>query len=497
MNGLECCIAELRSIVGRDHVLSSPAELADWNAATFPWPAAALAVVRPGSADDVAACLAAAARHRTPVHPLSRGRAWGLASRLPVRDALVLELSRLDRIPDIDPVTGTVRIETGVTFRQLERALAAAAPQWQLPTFGGPPDASVLANALDRGEGSGHCGDRFAQMWDYEVVLATGERIVTGWSRHGSRTLAATHARPAGPLIEGLFSQSGFGCVVSARLALAPRPARTAMVLVEVGAIENASPAVDALRRLLAERIVDPHDAYLWDGAKRLSARHVRSELAGYSDLERHFSEWAACIGVSGATTAVLDAKLAALHDIVAQAGLTIAHELHEEANAAAFADHRRSDGRNLVSCYWAMEKFPARDVDPDRDGCGFLWICPVLPLDSKVLEDQLARMRSLADKNGVFLATGLEPVSHRAVHVYASLAWKRGEADADRRAACAHDAIFTALAGDGYLPYRHTLMSIAKMPTGDATWRRVASRLRAALDPQGILAPGRVPGLD
>ncbi|MBL6430391.1 MAG: FAD-binding protein [Alphaproteobacteria bacterium] len=58
-----------------------------------PWTARPLAVLSPETADAVPALLALAAHHGVAVHPVSRGRSWGLGSRLPPRDAAILDLS--------------------------------------------------------------------------------------------------------------------------------------------------------------------------------------------------------------------------------------------------------------------------------------------------------------------------------------------------------------------------------------------------------------------
>ena len=50
----------------------------------------------------------------------------------------------------------------------------------------------------------------------------------------------------------------------------------------------------------------------------------------------------------------------------------------------------------------------------------------------------------------------------------------------------------FSELFEAGYIPYRVGNHSMAALdPAGDSYWRTVAA-LKAALDPQGILAPGR-----
>ena len=170
--------------VGRTAVQTAQDADPVWSNATIRWPARPMAVVSPGNAEEVAACLGIANEARIAIYPVSRGRNWGLGSRLPPRDAVILDLSRLNRILDLDVKHGTARIEPGVTFAALQSALDSAGLAFHVPGFGGPPDASVLANALERGEGAGAAGDRFAHLWDLDVALATGERLRTGFARY-------------------------------------------------------------------------------------------------------------------------------------------------------------------------------------------------------------------------------------------------------------------------------------------------------------------------
>ncbi|MEL6621565.1 MAG: FAD-binding protein [Pseudomonadota bacterium] len=147
---LETALQSWRAIVGVDRVLSDSRDLRPYECATFPWASRCLAVVRPEHARQVQACHRSANEVGVPLLPVSRGRGWGLSGWLQDRDAVVLDLSDLDRILDLDLKTGTARVEPGVTFAALQEALATAGLSYHLPSFGGPLDASVLANALER-----------------------------------------------------------------------------------------------------------------------------------------------------------------------------------------------------------------------------------------------------------------------------------------------------------------------------------------------------------
>src|SRR5580692_7725014 len=184
MPDLDEVLAAFRDAVGDDHVVTDPASLAAAGTATFATHAHAPAIVRPASTAEVQACLRVANRFRVPVYPVSRGKNWGFGSRVPTRDqCAILDLSRMDRIVDHDEALAYVTVEPGVTFAALYEFLRARGSRLFASTTGGSPHASVIGNALERGDGAGPLGDRMAHTCALEVVLPTGEVVHTGHDR--------------------------------------------------------------------------------------------------------------------------------------------------------------------------------------------------------------------------------------------------------------------------------------------------------------------------
>lgn len=121
------------AIVGAEHVQpTAGAKLAD---------AAIDAVVEPGTADEVAACLAAARGAGVPVVARGGGSKlhWGNPpDKSPI---VILDLSRLDDVPVLDPEEGIVTVGGGVKVEDLARATAAHGARISLPDIF--PGASV------------------------------------------------------------------------------------------------------------------------------------------------------------------------------------------------------------------------------------------------------------------------------------------------------------------------------------------------------------------
>ncbi|HEV2553515.1 MAG TPA: FAD-binding oxidoreductase [Bosea sp. (in: a-proteobacteria)] len=459
--------------------------------ATFPWPARPLAIVSPATTAEAARTVAIAGQTGQPIHPLSRGRNWGLGSRLPVVDAAILDLSRLDAILDIDMANGTARIEPGVTFSQLQARLKAEGLRYHLPSFGGPLDASVLANALERGDGAGPMGDRHAGLFDLDIALSTGERIRTGHGRFGAGISARLHGRPAGPLMEGLFSQSSLGVVLSGRIALNPTLDHSAALLVEIATEAALDLALPVLRRLIESGILHAYDVAIWNQAKRLSSLHLgRDALV---PAMRDAGGWGLSLIVASDHRDVFEARIAAIRRSFESLASHI--EMMEDRTDAG--DRLEtfltgfSHGGNLASVYAAKSGPIGEPLDPDRDGCGFLWLCPVLPFSGEALREVEALLAEAVGPRAFFPALGAQAVSGRALHGYVSLAWDRADDEADRESLAVYGRVATALADRGYHAFR--LAHPGLRPAGtDAGYGTVLRRLARALDPAGVIAPGR-----
>jgi 4-cresol dehydrogenase (hydroxylating) len=134
---------------------------------------------------------------------------------------------------------------------------------------------------------------------------------------------------------------------------------------------------------------------------------------------------------------------------------------------------------------------FPAQ-ADPARDGCGLLWVSPVLPLRG---EDMLA-VHDLAqasfDKYGFDLFATFSMINERTLGGVLTIAYDQDDVAETARAKACHDEVFGNMFEAGYIPYRVGNHAMGRLdPEGDSYWRTVGA-IKAALDPAGILAPGR-----
>ena len=209
----------LSAIVGAAHLSTDPDVLAghsiDW---TGRYRGTASALVRPGSAEEVAAVLRTC-RDAGVAVTVQGGRTSLVAGTVPENHDVLLSTERLTRIGDIDAQERRVRVGAGVTLAELQRAAGAAGL-----TFG--VDLAARDSATVGGMASTNAGGlrtvRYgtmgAQVLGLDVALPDGSLV----HRH-------SHVRcdNTGYDLAALFigAEGTLGVITAVDLRLHPRPA--------------------------------------------------------------------------------------------------------------------------------------------------------------------------------------------------------------------------------------------------------------------------------
>ena len=552
---------DMTRAVGAPHLLADDATLERYARSTAARPVRPLAVARPGDAAQVAQLVRIAAAHGIAVYPISTGKNWGYGDACAVgAGQVILDLSRMHRIVQVDAELAYAVIEPGVTQRQLSDFLRDHDyPLWADCTGAGP-DTSYIGNIMERGFGHSPYGNRLQHVAGMQVVLANGEVLETGFGHY--RQARATHLFPygVGPFLDGLFTQSNMGIVTRLGIWLMPRAECVNHFLCSVPAHGDIAAVVDALRplrldgtlrsilhigndlRVLSGSRVFPRDGSAHTGTPDGESTHagpIHAEAAHTAspqlapphasrlppDVRTRLCDglgaWTVSGALYGSAAQVALARKAIRRALrgtrgrpsfISERGLrlgALAGRLLGNSAAgqrlrakvalgAALFDMNRGvpNGRFLAGAYWRRRAglpagFP-EGADPARDGCGLLWISPVLPLRG----DDLLAVHALADAQfarfGFDLFATFSMINERSLGGVLTIAYDRDDPEESARARACHDALFAQLFDAGYIPYRVGNHAMAALdPEGDTYWRTVAA-LKAALDPQGILAPGR-----
>ena len=237
----------LTRIVGPGQVLTKPEDVIpygfDGTAALKQLPAA---VIFPKTTADVSRCVQIAAERSVPI--VTRGSGTGLSGgSVPTPGALVLCLTQMDAILDVDARNLTLRAQPGVTTITIDEA-AAKHGLFYPPDPGSMRISSIGGNVAENS--GGLRGLKYGVTRDYvmalEVVLADG-RV----SRLGSQCVKDV----AGYSLKDLFigSEGTLGIITEVLLKLVPRPLARRTMLALYDRIEDAAETVSAI---IAARII-------------------------------------------------------------------------------------------------------------------------------------------------------------------------------------------------------------------------------------------------
>ncbi|MES2298366.1 MAG: FAD-binding oxidoreductase [Pseudomonadota bacterium] len=522
-------LAAMRAVLGAEGVRADQATLERYAISCSGDGTRALAVAYPVHTGQVVALVDIARAHGLPIYPISTGKNWGYGDACaPTDGQVIIELSRMNRIVHVDPVLCYAVVEAGVTQGQLSAHLRAHFPQCWADCTGAGPDTSLVGNIVERGFGHSPYGDRARHVAGMQVVLANGELLDTGFGHYPNAQARYLFPYGIGPFLDGLFTQSNFGIVTQVGIWLMPAAPCINHFVCRLEDHADIGPVVDALRplrldgslrsvihigndlRVLASAQVSPQPSAALDGTSRAALR-ARAGVGAWTvsgavygsvrqvALARHALRQAL-----RATRArphfISERKLAALALAAkALAMLPVARSWTARvALGRALLDMNRGipDARFLAGAYWRRRgglpaDFPA-GADPARDGCGMLWLSPILPLRGDHLLFVHALVEPVFAAHGFDLFATYSMVNERSLCAIFSIVFARDDASEMERAKRCQREAFGVLMQAGYVPYRVGLASMAQLdPAADAYWRTVGA-IKQALDPAGIMAPGR-----
>ena len=120
------------------------------------------------------------------------------------------------------------------------------------------------------------------------------------------------------------------------------------------------------------------------------------------------------------------------------------------------------------------------------------LWVSPVLPLRGADMLAVHDLAESSFEKYGFDLFATFSMVNERALGGVLTIAYDKADIEETARARACHDEVFGTMFDAGHIPCRVGNHAMGRLDReGDSYWRTVGA-IKAALDPAGILAPGR-----
>lgn len=451
-------IDELREELPADRLLDDPQVTASYAHDEAEWApyGQPLLVVRPRTAEEVQTVVRACLRHDVPV--VTRGAGTGLSGGANALDGcVVLSMASMRTIREIDAVERIAVVEPGVVNDDL-RAACAEHGLWYPPDPASAPWSTLGGNVATNA--GGLCCVKYGVTADYvlglQVVTGTGELV-----RIGRRTAKGV----AGYNLVGLLvgSEGTLGIVTEITVRLRPKrpPERTV-----VGFFSSVVAAGHAVLAVGATGI-EP-------SALELIDRHCLQAVDAWKNTGLSAGADAVLLARCDAPGPAGDEEADAILACFQTAGATWATRSTDQAEADALFEARRL-------AYPALER-----------------LGPVLTEDVCVpkaaVPEMLARIEKIAETHEILIAN----IAHAGDgNLHPLLITEPGDEAARRRAQAAFGQIIAAaLALGGTVTGEHGV-GLLKMDGLHAELSPEVIDLhlavKAALDPHGILNPGKV----
>ncbi len=454
-------------------------------------------VLRPTTESEVEAVVAVANEHGVPLYPISTGKNWGLGSKLPVEDGgVVVDLGGMKRIVRVDETFGYAIIEPGVTQLDLSSLLLERYPGLMMNFTGSFAYTSVLGNTLDRGDGM--CA-RTRDLLGVRGILGSGKRFEVGgvWE-HVETNRPSHHVKyTAGPEMTGLFSQSNFGIVTQIAFRLIHRPERY-HVLWGMTADEDLERLVDTIAHFRRQGIIQGDMVQIGYANRFVQAE---STMRKEQLQTRDDAPWKFYVLVHGTTRvagAIVEELTEALAPICRKQGV-YCRDTDEDPHARLptflhplipqFLD--RPDGSSIDLVYRLTGVTPPSDpaeLDADLTPFGMRCYVPIVPVEGKharLAADIVAILGARFDLN-VKLSLGGEGRGLITIH------FRTDDEDEVKRAHACEAALWDEMMKAGFVSYRAAIEQMDRLVQSRPRFFDLVEDLKKALDPKGIIAPGR-----
>ncbi len=488
-------------------------------------------VVSPTDREMLPGILEIARTHHLTIYPISRGRNWGYGSATPTADCdILLDLSSLNQIRFINKELGLVSIEPGVSQQDLYDFLQRQSSPYMVPTSGAGPLASVLGNALERGYGITPIADHFHALTHLKAYLPDGTLYESPLKGIGAGIAADAFKWGIGPYLDGLFTQSNLGIVVEGTIQLAPRPAQVAGFFFSLRDEQQLEPAVNAVRTILhelagqvgsinlmnarrvmamtapypfdqlgADGVIDDealrkmckdYQVMPWMGAGAIYStgelargirKVIRKHLGPYCRRLVFMNEGGArkLKHITSRLPRWLVGRIPQALETVEQALVNFSGQPSEVA---------------LPLVYWKQggcEDKP-RPLDPARDNCGLTWYSPLVPTLPGKVRAYVEQVEKVCRQHAIEPLITLTSVSPNCFDSTVPLLFDRQNEVEVRQAHDCYRALLNEGKALGLVPYRLPTHAMADLQSEHPQAWALAGRMKQAIDPQGLLAPGR-----
>ncbi|RBI86205.1 FAD-binding oxidoreductase [Rhodosalinus halophilus] len=463
-------LERLGEIVGAGQVMTGP-DMAgyaqDWTGA---WVSAPLCVVRPATTAEIAAVVRLANEVGVPVVPLAGNT--GLNGGAVAEGAILLSVERMSRIREIRPEARIAIVEAGVVLERLHEAAGQHGLAFPL-TFGAKGSA-MIGGVLSTNAGGSNVlryGNTRDLCLGLEAVLPTGEVV---------DLMSELHKDNSGYDLRDLLigAEGTLGIITAAVLKLVPRPRAYATAMVAVASLDAGLALLNRLQEATGGAV---------EACEYMPRAYMEALLAHDPALKPPFAEsHDVNLLVEVGATAPRDADPGPDGTVPVQAYLeAILGDLFEEG---AVLDAVVAQNDTQRAEMWARRERAAEVA---------LAPGPVAVNDIAVPLDRVGPFLARADAAVAALdpAAVALPVAHLGDgNIHYAVRLSQGDAGLKEAVVEAVEEIVREMGGS--FSAEHGI-GLAKLPSmrrrKDAAALAAMRAIKAALDPAGVMNPGKV----
>jgi 4-cresol dehydrogenase (hydroxylating) len=462
----------------------------------------ASAVVMPRSIEEIRQVLRIANETGVPLWTHSQGRNTGYGGPAPcVKGSVIVSLRNMNRVLEINETLGYAVVEPGVRWFDLYAAIEAAGAPLML-SVANIGWGSVIGNTLERGTTYLPYGLDLQTYCGMEIVLANGDVMRTGMGAMDGNRAWHCYRHGMGPTPDQMFMQSNFGIVTKMGVWLMPKPEVYMPLWVRVWHDDDLGALVDTVRELMLDGTIRVMP--LIQNTMRMAALVARRDQWHDGDgavpgeiIERMAREldtgrWMMRFALFDDDVVVEHrfARIKRAFETVIP-GCDVWGTKHSPDEIAGLDDPNEVVGGGVPSL--ALNTQTAWYGGKDGGHVGFSPVGPLTGLDAVVIRDL---MRSVVEDAGLDYMGAFLPLTARAfIHVTLILFDTKHEQQARRAYDVARRLVVEA-ARLGYGEYRAHLDSMdlaaEQYAFNDHAYRRFNETIKDALDPNGILSPGK-----
>ena len=443
-------------------------------------------VVRPKDAEEVGAVVKWANEHDVPLIPVSSAVHF-YGCTIPKQGGVVVDLARMNKIFEIDDYNRRVRIEPGVTWKQLTEELEKKGMRMIMPLLP-PADRSVLTDYLEREVPTNTVYDYGEPTQSFELVWPTGEVFRLGSaSVNGYPDSQSKGANPSGPgldfyrFLQGAQGTMGIVTWMNLKIEFAPKIDK-----IYFAAVDDLAYAQDFLYRVLPRRI--GQEVLLLNNVD-LAAILADDWLQDFEKLRATLPPWTLVMVISGLSRRP-EEKMAYEEKFLKEVIRNEFQNIKLLENVAGFP----GAGRKLFSMLrkpWPSEKTYWKNAWRGGSQSLFFIARPVAtPVYVDLIEEVAARYGYPMADIGMYV----QPIEHnRACHV--AFTFFHDPDDAEEKAAIAalYREAAKALMSEGAFfsrPYGELAAMVYDRAAG---YTMALKRVKKVFDPKNVLNPGNL----